>query len=515
MATKIRQSNLDNTVLTGHTELSELPADNDTVLIFDATAGAIKKIQTKFLLGKPTVSSVSPTNVNTGDGTGNHTIVITGTDFDTGATASLLKNDGSTVSFSSVTRNSATQITGVVAKSSMLNADEPFDVKVTNGNGQSSTLENQINVNAQPVFVTASGSLGNGKVNTALQFFVNATDPESAANVTFELQSGSLPPGFTITNIGADGGKAKIAGTDTSTSAQTTFNFVLRAVDAASNVSSRAFSIRIDPPVSESFTSTGTFSVPSGVTSADVLVVGGGGGGGGGGENTTSGGGGGAGGLIYFPSYPLTPGGTVAITIGDGGPGGAGGGGVHGYEGGPGTDTTFAGSPSPGIGQGGVLTAKGGGRGGGFAGPTNNAAGGSGGGGFGGPMAGGTATQPTQSGNSGAYGFGNDGGPGQPYVPGSPQVSGGGGGSGAEGQGGHQGGVGGVGKAYTIADGTTSVYYAAGGGGAPGKDGGTGGGAPGGNNSQGGANKGGGGGGGYQSGQSGGSGGKGIVVVRY
>ena len=45
MATKIRQSNLDNTVLTGHTELSEVPADNDTVLIFDATAGAIKKIQ--------------------------------------------------------------------------------------------------------------------------------------------------------------------------------------------------------------------------------------------------------------------------------------------------------------------------------------------------------------------------------------------------------------------------------------------------------------------------------------
>ncbi len=514
MATKIRQSNIDNTVITGHTELAEIPANNDTILIFDATAGAIKKVQRKFLLGAPTVSSVSPTNVNTGDGTGNHTIVITGTDFDSGATASLVKTGGAALSFSSVTRNSGTQITGVIAKSSMLNADEPFDVKVTNGNGQSDTLENQINVNAQPVFVTAAGSLGNGKVNTALQFFVNATDPESAGNVTFELQSGSLPPGFALTNIGADGGKGKIAGTDTSTSSQTTFNFVIRAVDAASNVSSRAFSIRIDPPVSESFTSTGTFSVPSGVSSATVLVVAAGGGGGGGGENTTSGGGGGAGGLIYFPSYPLTPGGTVAITIGSGGGAGAGGGGVHGNPGCAGQDSIFGASPSPGLGQGGVLTAKGGGGGGGFAG-AGGSVGGSGGGGNGNNEAGETATQPTQPGNSGSYGFGNPGGQGQGYTPGSPQISGGGGGAAQAGQAGSAGGVGGNGKAYTIGDGTTSVIYAGGGGGAPGKAGGQGGGAPGGNNSQGGANKGGGAGGGYQSGQSGGTGGKGIVIVRY
>ena len=90
MATKIRQSNIDNTVITGHTELAEIPAANDTILIFDATAGAIKKVQKKFLLGAPTVSSVSPTSVNTGDLTGNHTFVISGTDFDTGVTASLV-----------------------------------------------------------------------------------------------------------------------------------------------------------------------------------------------------------------------------------------------------------------------------------------------------------------------------------------------------------------------------------------------------------------------------------------
>ena len=31
MATKIRQSNIDNTVITGHTELAEIPAANDTI----------------------------------------------------------------------------------------------------------------------------------------------------------------------------------------------------------------------------------------------------------------------------------------------------------------------------------------------------------------------------------------------------------------------------------------------------------------------------------------------------
>ena len=39
-----------------------------------------------------------------------------------------------------------------------------------NQTSQSDILENQINVNAQPVFVTSAGSLGNGKVNNALEF---------------------------------------------------------------------------------------------------------------------------------------------------------------------------------------------------------------------------------------------------------------------------------------------------------------------------------------------------------
>jgi len=523
---KIRQSNLDNSVIIGNVELAETAAANDILLVYDTSSGTIKKILSSNIgVQAPTFTSVSPTNVNTGDGTGNATFTITGANFDATVTAKLKTTGGADLNFDSVTRDSATQITGVIAISSLSNANEPYDVVITNGNGLITTATDQININAQPVYVTASGSLGEQLANTAGSFSVNATDPESAGNVTFELQSGSLPPGYSITNTAAEGGTAIISGTDTVTSSATTFNFVLRAVDAASNTTSRAFSIRTTVPVSESFTASGTFSIPSGITSADVLVVAGGGGGGPGGPTGAGagagGGGAGAGGLIFFPSYPLNPSGTITVTVGNGG--GANSNGQSSSFGSPG-DPGFTPSSS-------VLTANGGGAGG-YAPLDAGSSGGSGGGGGAGngsQSSGGTATQPTAPGNSGAYGFGNPGG----NSAGTDYQSGGGGGGGAGASGstntGFAGSPGGDGRAYTIADGTTPVYYAGGGGGggghipggggtpAPGGQGGggAGGAAPSGSGSNGGVNTGGGAGGGSQPAAGGGTGGKGIVIVRY
>jgi hypothetical protein len=528
----ISEEHLDTSVIIGNAELAEAAASNDILLVYDASAGTLKKILASNVGTQAvTLSSVSPTNALTGDGTGNHTFTITGTNL-TGASAVLITSSGTEVNFDSVTVDSATQITAVIAKSSITNANEPYDVKVYGSNGLIAILRDQINVDASPTFVTASGSLGDVIVNTAGSFSVNATDPESAGNVTFELQSGSLPPGFSITNTAAEGGTAIISGTDSTTSSTTTFNFVLRAVDAASNTSSRSFSITSRALVSESFTSSGTFSVPSGITSADVLVVAGGGGGG-----DDLGGGGGAGGLVFFPSYSVTPGGTITVTVGCGGNGSPG----PDTPGTTGQDSAFGSPSDPGLTPtSGVLTAKGGGYGSG--GPSQRAGGtgGSGGGGSGhgnytspgtGSATGGPATQPTQSGNSGAYGFGNAGGNG--YYPGNPSVfiGGSGGGAGAAGGPGCGPQAGGAGKAYTIADGTTPVYYAGGGGGMiyngagqttsnggqGGGGGGTGPGAPA-CNGKGEANKGGGGGGGHstpspRSANLGG--GKGIVIVRY
>ena len=556
----ISEEHLDATAITGNTALTSNAAANDILLIYDSSTSSIKKIEAgKVGLSIPTLTSVSPTSVVSGDGTGNYTFTITGTGFVTSTTtttATLVNASGTTINFDSQTLDSPTQITAVIAKSNLGTVGEPYDVKVTVGGdvgaGLTATLENQINVDQSPVFNTAAGNIGSfAEQSTVSTMDIEAFDPDSAGNCTFELQSGTLPPGLSSATVQENGvSKFRITGTLTSDrSGLTTTTFVLRAVDAASNTSSRTFNIVETPSGTESFTSSGTFSVPSGVSNLiELLVVAGGGSGGQAGTNCGAGGGG-AGGLIYFPNASVTPGGTVAITIGCGGASG----------GAQGQDTTFGSPGDPGLHPSvGVLTAKGGGGGGGPTGPFQND-GGSGNGGAGGqtpnpgrptgegwPLysaqhggGGGLAIQPTQSGDSGAYGFGFRGGAGGSahYYAGG----GGGGGAGAVGECGQNaypspnpnggGGYGGVGKAYTIADGTTSVYYAGGGGGAQGNDrpgipipaakpGGTGGQGGGTAGDRGtsptaaGANKGGGSGGTRASNTSG-AGGKGLVILRY
>jgi len=499
-------------VITEQTELSAGAASNDSILVYDTSAGALKKITQTNFLNFPTVSSVSPTNVVSGDGTGNHTFVITGSGF-TGATANLINASGTAISFASQTVDSATQITGVIAKSNLPGSGEPYDVRVAAGSGLQTTLENQINIDQSPVYSTAAGSLGtvaDGSRGSA-SFTILAADPESAGDVVYTLESGSLPAGCSL----ASQSSGCVLSGFNAVGSSTTSTFTIRAKDAASNVSDREFTITVIPPVSQSFTSSGTFSVPSGITTVDVLVVAGGGGS----SDATSnyGGGAGAGGLVYRPGFTVTPGGTVSVTVGNGG-----------------TQAQTTGQDS-GFG---TLTAKGGGRGGSHGNTEAAEAGGSGGGsGRDASSNGAAATQPTQSGESGNYGFGSAGG----NVPGASWYGGGGGGgagaAGGNGAGGTPGtetaGNGGVGKAYTIADGTTSVYYAGGGGGGQNSSG-NGPTNPGGSTAQGGQGGGGrgwhvgrpsqpgqagtantGGGAGAHGNGTGHSGGKGIVIVRY
>ena len=466
----VSEEHVDVTALTGHTELAAKAANDDVFVMFDTSANVLKKIQrSNLVVSQPTITSVSPTNVNEGDGTGNHTFVITGTNF-TGGSANLINASGSTVNFDTTTVNSATQITGVIAKSSLPGSGEPYDVKVSSTDGLSQTLTDQININQSPTFVTAAGSLGSVADGSAEgNFTIVAVDPESAGNVTFEKKSGTFPPGMSVSTVHEDGvSKFKISGNPTDVSNNTTFSFDLKAIDAASNTSTRTFTISVVAPVFEVFNSSGTFTVPTGVTQVDALVVGGGGHGG-----YQHAGGGGAGGLIFMPNFPVTPGGTIAVTVGCGGT--PSGGSSPGFPNMTGQDSAFGAPGNPGLGpSGSFLTAKGGGVGqsGCSAAPNGDGPGTAGSGGSGGGAGyqssnngGGAATQPTQPGNSGAYGFGNQGGD----VTGTGGNRGGGGGGGAGAAGANSpnasGGNGGVGKAYTIADGTTPVFYAGGGGG--------------------------------------------------
>jgi len=81
------------------------------------------------------------------------------------------------------------------------------------------------------------------------------------------------------------------------------------------------------------FTSSGTFTVPSGITTVYITMVAGGAGGGGG---TTSGGGGGAGEWIINEPLTVTPSAELTVTIGAGGDGGS-----DAQDGNDGADTVF------------------------------------------------------------------------------------------------------------------------------------------------------------------------------
>ena len=194
------------------------------------TGTAMKIIDTP-----PTVSSIDISEVDSQAG-GNQTVVITGTNFASGATASFV---GSSASFdaSTTTVDSSTQITAVAPKSSFLNAQEPYTVKVSNASGLSGEKSGLINVDSAPTWSTAAGNIGAGTIEgIAASISTSATDPDSDT-IAYSVQSGSLPGGLSLnTSSGA------ITGTPSSVSSDTTSNFTLRAT-AGSKTADRAFNI--------------------------------------------------------------------------------------------------------------------------------------------------------------------------------------------------------------------------------------------------------------------------------
>ena len=243
----------------------------------------------------------------------------------------------------------------------------------------------------------------------------------------------------------------------------------------------------------------GTWTVPAGVTSLEVLVVAGGGGGG-----FEMGGGGGGGGVVYQRGYAVTPGQGISYTVGGGGAGRT----SNADGGGSGGNSVFGSITAIGGGAGGnngTQYAQSGGSGGGQGEGQSIAAGTDGQG-----HAGGRAVEQgdyQSGGGGGAGGPGEDGGSGGRYYDKGPG----------------KGGDGGVGMICAITG--DARYYGGGGGGGVYLEGEAGrGGLGGGGNAgyagqagtSGAANTGGGGGGGsYSPSSAGGAGGSGIIVIRY
>ena len=510
----------------------------------------------------PGVSGISGTyseSANSG------TIVITGTNFVSGAIASATGTNAVEVQASSTTYNSLVQLTAVFT--GLSNANEPYDIKVTNPSNLFGILTDALYVNANPTWVTSAGSLGSFAEQVNATIYALSVSDESA--ITYSLASGSsLPSGVTLSSSGV------ISGTLPDIASNTTYTFTVNATDGVNTAISRTFSF-ISNAAPVWVTSAGSLggyptntaistsalsatdssdtvtyalasgsSLPAGFTlNSSTGVISGTlpvvsvdttytftinatdsinnvprefsilnrvpvsveyllvGGGGAGGSNHGTGGG--AGGVLSS-NVSLSPGVSYAIAIGTGGTINA-----NGSQGGDGVSTTGFGLTAGGGGGGGKGYSSTGSDAQGRPGVATNGSGGGGG---------------AQASGGGGNGSGFSGGSGS---SGSPGAGGGGGGAGGAGAnatgsgGGSTGGVGGIGVSNSITG--TATYYGGGGGGGGwtinGANGGLGGGGKAGDSygagTAGVANTGGGGGGGGDGGGPAAPGGSGVLIIAY
>jgi hypothetical protein len=421
-----------------------------------------------------TIGGVSATNVNFSNAT---TITATTPAHAAGATNVVVTNsDGQTGTLANgFTYNEAPTITGISPASGIKTGGDTVTINGTGFYGSptvtigGASATNVTFVNSTTITATTPAH-AIGPVNVVV------TNPDTqTVTATNGFTYTELPP--TISSISPTSGSTA-GGTNVTI---TGTNFLSGLATGGTITTDGAYTIH-------TFTTSGTFSVPT-ARNVDVLVVAGGGAGG-----NSTGGGGGGGGVIYQGSYNVSTG-SKTVTVGAGGIGGP-------TNGTNGANSVFD-----------TLTAIGGGG--------STVSGGSGGGGT-----------YWASGGSGTAGQGYAGGAGRTGsgadASGNPYSSGGGGGAGGAGGNGTtlSSGNGGVGYVSSISG--SAQYYGGGGGG--GADsyrrnpsngtGGNGGGGNGGNTSAGAngtPNTGGGGGGGANrpSSYDGGSGGSGIVIVRY
>ena len=188
----------------------------------------------------PTITTLGNSNITETQIAAGYDLVINGTNFKTGATVKFIGNDGTEHDSPTVTVNSATQISARV-HGSVSNSNEPYDVKVTNISGLSSTKLDAFNINAKPIWTTAAGNIQTiSDSATGIHTSVVATDPESDT-ITY---GGTLSGGLSLnSSTGA------ISGDPTDVSNNTTLTFTINATSSGINTTSRTFNIIVTPRV--------------------------------------------------------------------------------------------------------------------------------------------------------------------------------------------------------------------------------------------------------------------------
>ena len=178
----------------------------------------------------PTVTSISPDTIENTQ----TSITITGTNFVNGATVNAISTTGAIYTADTVTFNSSTSISAAFT----LTVDGTYYIRVENPDGLAGRSSSALlTVSDAPTWSTAAGSLGSVAAGSAVSFTVTAT---SDSAITYSVVSGSLPGGTSLNSS-----TGEISGTESGATAETTYNFTIRATDAEAQTADRAFSITV------------------------------------------------------------------------------------------------------------------------------------------------------------------------------------------------------------------------------------------------------------------------------
>ena len=192
--------------------------------------------------GSTTITTIARPTITTSSAiiapSTNASFTLAGTNFVSVPIVELISSTGAITRASAVTFNSATSLT----VTTNLAAGSYF-VRVENNDGGAVRSSSAILVaSAAPNWSTSAGSLGTIANGATQSFTLLAYDDDSTAVTSYSLQSGSLPGGFTLAG---DSSIGTISGTETGSSATTTYSFTIRATDNESQTTDRAFTITV------------------------------------------------------------------------------------------------------------------------------------------------------------------------------------------------------------------------------------------------------------------------------
>ena len=178
----------------------------------------------------PTVSSISPSTIENTQ----TAVTITGTNFVNGATVNAISSTGAIYTADTVSFTNSTTL----ATNFTLTTDGTYYIRVENPDGLAGRSATALlTVSDAPTWVTTAGSLGSIAAGSAISFTVQAT---SDSTVSYSVVSGSLPGGASLNSS-----TGVISGTESGATAETTYNFTIRATDVELQTADRAFSITV------------------------------------------------------------------------------------------------------------------------------------------------------------------------------------------------------------------------------------------------------------------------------